>query len=310
MVTEYVYTSAHDDDLSPAPIRDCSRSTPRISFCPAGVFSRSPPSPRRRRTQRIDELTVQRLNVVDANGTLRFVLANKDRMHPGVMDGVTIDRPRPVAGMLFFNDEGDEVGGLTYTGTRRQRPPRERRHDVRSAEAGSDRRHQLQREQRPAHPPGCRCGIDPSTPLSELITQLNAANALAEPARSETPRSRRSAPRRRRDRAASSSARAATGRRRCRWPMRTASRAWCLSVDAGRRREHRVPRRQRQDHSADPSIKVARHGIAGRRPHRGREPHRSRSRRSIAFYRDVLGFRVGKDNASRSRAFRRWRRRR
>ena len=67
--------------------------------------------------QRIDELTVQRLNVVDANGTLRFVLSNKDRMHPGVMDGVTINRPRPVAGMLFFNDEGDEVGGLTYTGT-------------------------------------------------------------------------------------------------------------------------------------------------------------------------------------------------
>jgi len=63
------------------------------------------------------EMTVQRLNIVDANGTLRMVLAGKDRMHPGVMDGVTIDRPRPVAGMLFFNDEGDEVGGLTYTGT-------------------------------------------------------------------------------------------------------------------------------------------------------------------------------------------------
>ena len=68
-------------------------------------------------TQRIDELTVQRLNVVDANGTLRYVLSNKDKMHPGIMDGVTINRPRPVAGMLFFNDEGDEVGGLTYTGT-------------------------------------------------------------------------------------------------------------------------------------------------------------------------------------------------
>ena len=63
------------------------------------------------------EITVQRLNIIDANGTLRMVLAGKDRMHPGVMDGVTIDRPRPVAGMLFFNDEGDEVGGLTYTGT-------------------------------------------------------------------------------------------------------------------------------------------------------------------------------------------------
>jgi hypothetical protein len=67
-------------------------------------------------SQRIDELTVGRINVVDANGTLRMVLSNKDRMHPGAMDGITIDRPRPVAGLLFFNDVGDEVGGLTFTG--------------------------------------------------------------------------------------------------------------------------------------------------------------------------------------------------
>src|SRR5207244_4207681 len=66
--------------------------------------------------QRLDELTVQRLNVVDANGTLRLVLSNKDRMHPGVIDGKTLNRPRPVAGLLFFNDVGDEVGGLTFTG--------------------------------------------------------------------------------------------------------------------------------------------------------------------------------------------------
>ena len=87
-----------------------------ISFCAlvllsATAFSQAPAP------QKIAELTVQRLNVVDANGTLRFVLSNKDRMHPGAMDGVTINRPRPVAGMLFFNDEGDEVGGLTFTGT-------------------------------------------------------------------------------------------------------------------------------------------------------------------------------------------------
>jgi hypothetical protein len=70
----------------------------------------------RQPAQTFGEITVHRINVVDANGTLRMVISNKDRMHPGVMDGVTIDRPRPVAGMLFFNDEGDEVGGLTYTG--------------------------------------------------------------------------------------------------------------------------------------------------------------------------------------------------
>src|SRR5207302_10939839 len=66
--------------------------------------------------QNLGEITVQRINVVDANGTLRLVISNRDRMHPGVMDGKTIDRPRPVAGLLFFNDEGDEVGGLTFTG--------------------------------------------------------------------------------------------------------------------------------------------------------------------------------------------------
>src|SRR5688500_15291621 len=62
------------------------------------------------------EITVERPNVVDANGTLRLVISNKDRMHPGILDGKTIERPRPVAGLLFFNDRGDEVGGLTFTG--------------------------------------------------------------------------------------------------------------------------------------------------------------------------------------------------
>ena len=43
----------------------------------------------------------------DADGTLRLVVSNKDRMHPGVMDGIVMDRPRPVAGMIFFNEQGD-----------------------------------------------------------------------------------------------------------------------------------------------------------------------------------------------------------
>ena len=55
--------------------------------------------------QKFAEITVQRMNVVDANGTLRLVISNKDRMHPGQMDGKVIDRPRPVAGFLFFNEE-------------------------------------------------------------------------------------------------------------------------------------------------------------------------------------------------------------
>jgi hypothetical protein len=133
--------------------------------------------------QRIDELTVQRLNVVDANGTLRFVLSNKDKMHPGVMDGVTINRPRPVAGMLFFNDEGDEVGGLTYTGTD---------DNGRRASAGImfDQLKQDQTiglsysENDGQRSAGLQVWDRSEQPLSDLIRALNAANALpAGPAR-------------------------------------------------------------------------------------------------------------------------------
>lgn len=130
-------------------------------------------------TQRIDELTVQRLNVVDANGTLRFVLSNTDRMHPGVMDGVTINRPRPVAGMLFFNDEGDEVGGLTYTGTD---------DGGRRANAGImfDQLKQDQTigisysEGNGQRSAGLQVWDRSEQPLSDLIKGLNAANALPE----------------------------------------------------------------------------------------------------------------------------------
>ena len=134
--------------------------------------------------QRIDELTVQRLNVVDANGTLRFVLSNKDRMHPGVMDGVTINRPRPVAGMLFFNDEGDEVGGLTYTGTD---------DDGRRANAGLmfDQLKQDQtvgityNETNGQRTAGLQVWDRSDQPLSDLIKGLNAATALSDGAARE-----------------------------------------------------------------------------------------------------------------------------
>jgi hypothetical protein len=131
--------------------------------------------------QHIDELTVQRLNVVDANGTLRFVLSNKDRMHPGVMDGVTINRPRPVAGMLFFNDEGDEVGGLTYSGTD---------DNGRRANAGImfDQLKQDQTigltysEANGQRLAGLQVWDRSEQPLSDLIKALNAANAIPEEA--------------------------------------------------------------------------------------------------------------------------------
>ena len=130
--------------------------------------------------QKMDELTVQRLNVVDANGTLRLVLAGKDRMHPGIIDGKVIDRPRPVAGLLFFNDEGDEVGGLTITGQDRDGARRA------NALLAFDQLKQDQTialaysEQNGQRSTGLTVWDRPDTRLGDLIDQLNAANKLSD----------------------------------------------------------------------------------------------------------------------------------
>src|SRR5262245_11079450 len=61
------------------------------------------------------EIDVERINIVEKDGKLKMVISNGERQHPGVIDGRTLSRTRP-AGMLFFNDKGDECGGLSFNG--------------------------------------------------------------------------------------------------------------------------------------------------------------------------------------------------
>jgi hypothetical protein len=67
----------------------------------------------------LDEITVHRINVVESDGTLRMVISNRDRL-PGVIvrgkEQPKVDRPQ--AGMIFYNDEGSENGGLIFGGRR------------------------------------------------------------------------------------------------------------------------------------------------------------------------------------------------
>lgn len=70
------------------------------------------------RSNRFDTIDVQRINVREKDGTLRFVLASRDAF-PGAFDhGKEIPRPdrKHAAGMLFLNDEGTENGGLIWAG--------------------------------------------------------------------------------------------------------------------------------------------------------------------------------------------------
>jgi len=67
------------------------------------------------RKQRFEEIDVERINIVEKDGKLRMVISNRERQHPGVVDGKTLTRPngRP-PGMIFFNHLGDEAGGLIF----------------------------------------------------------------------------------------------------------------------------------------------------------------------------------------------------
>src|ERR1051325_7880837 len=73
-------------------------------------------------TKAFDEIQVHRINVVEPDGTLRMVISNRDRL-PGVIVKGKESKPfdRPEAGMLFYNDEGSENGGLIFGGHRNEK---------------------------------------------------------------------------------------------------------------------------------------------------------------------------------------------
>lgn len=67
----------------------------------------------------LDTLDVKRINVREDDGTLRMVIANTSRFPGLIIRGEEHPHPdRTTAGMLFFNDEGTENGGLIFGGRR------------------------------------------------------------------------------------------------------------------------------------------------------------------------------------------------
>src|SRR6202046_4816241 len=73
--------------------------------------------PESRQKQSFDEITVRRINVVEPDGTLRMVISNKAAFPGVIIKGKETPHPdRTSAGMLFFNDEGTENGGLIFGG--------------------------------------------------------------------------------------------------------------------------------------------------------------------------------------------------
>lgn len=65
--------------------------------------------------QKFEEIDVERINIVEKDGKLKMVISNEGRQHPGILNGKVIERKeqRP-PGMIFFNQLGDEMGGLIF----------------------------------------------------------------------------------------------------------------------------------------------------------------------------------------------------
>jgi hypothetical protein len=72
-------------------------------------------------TQKFGEIDVERINIVEPDGTLRMVISNKAKFPGIIIKGKETPHPdRQTAGMLFFNDEATENGGLIFGGSKDQ----------------------------------------------------------------------------------------------------------------------------------------------------------------------------------------------
>jgi hypothetical protein len=69
-------------------------------------------------TGNFDELRVHRINIVETDGTLRMVISNHAKLPGIIVRGKEEPLDRPQAGLLFYNDEGSENGGLIFGGRR------------------------------------------------------------------------------------------------------------------------------------------------------------------------------------------------
>jgi hypothetical protein len=88
-------------------------STTVILLMAATAFVRQP------QKQKFTEIDVERINIVEPDGDLRMVISNRPRSIGPIYKGKPFGYPggtRP--GIIFFNDEGTENGGLTLRGQR------------------------------------------------------------------------------------------------------------------------------------------------------------------------------------------------
>lgn len=72
------------------------------------------------RKQKFEEIDVERINVVEKDGKLKMVISNRERQPDPITAGKILPRDGKSPGMIFYNDQGDECGGLIFSGQKKE----------------------------------------------------------------------------------------------------------------------------------------------------------------------------------------------
>ncbi|MGH7680091.1 MAG: hypothetical protein ACRENU_16600 [Gemmatimonadaceae bacterium] len=95
-------------------------STLAFGVLAVAAFRQQAPAPAQGQQKvKFTEIDVERINVVEPNGMYRMVISNRPRSIGPIYKGKPFGYAggsRP--GIIFFNDEGTENGGLTFTGSK------------------------------------------------------------------------------------------------------------------------------------------------------------------------------------------------
>jgi hypothetical protein len=67
---------------------------------------------------RFEVLDVERINVREPDGTLAVVLASQSRMPGNIINDLEYSTREGISGLIFYNSEGDEAGGLVQASAR------------------------------------------------------------------------------------------------------------------------------------------------------------------------------------------------
>jgi hypothetical protein len=73
-----------------------------------------------RKVTDFDEINVHRINIIEPDGKPRVIISDRARMAGLYWGGKEYRHPtRDEGGLLFFNDDGDEVGGMAFSNRRK-----------------------------------------------------------------------------------------------------------------------------------------------------------------------------------------------